>query len=184
MSFKFVPTTRLLQIAAILTVAILSTHGIVSASPPNIVIVMVDDMGFSDIGCYGGEIPTPHLDQLANSGLRFSQFYNTGRCCPTRASLLTGLYPAQCGMGDMTRNDGLPGYRGELNDRCVVSTAIGNSTIWQMTERRQRTSLRVIPRKSCKCKEHGGGGLKKLRCSLDPRDFAARGNSRHAPIQS
>ncbi len=56
---------------------------------PNIVVVLVDDMGFSDLGCYGSEIPTPHLDALAANGIRFTQFYNTGRCCPTRASLLT-----------------------------------------------------------------------------------------------
>src|SRR6476469_4674637 len=59
---------------------------------PNIVVILVDDMGFSDIGCYGSEIPTPNLDKLAKRGLRFTQFYNTGRCCPTRASLMTGLY--------------------------------------------------------------------------------------------
>ena len=63
------------------------------ASRPNIVIIMSDDMGYSDIGCYGGEIQTPVLDGLAANGLRFTQFYNTARCCPTRASLLTGLYP-------------------------------------------------------------------------------------------
>ncbi len=62
---------------------------------PNIIVILVDDMGFSDVGCYGSEIPTPNLDSLAKNGVRFSQFYNTGRCCPTRASLLTGLYPHQ-----------------------------------------------------------------------------------------
>jgi arylsulfatase A-like enzyme len=65
---------------------------------PNIVIILVDDMGWSDIGCYGSEIPTPNLDSLANNSLRFTQFYNTGRCSPTRASLLTGHYPHQAGM--------------------------------------------------------------------------------------
>ena len=69
---------------------------------PNIVVVLVDDMGFSDIGCYGSEIPTPHLDALAKNGLRFTQFYNTGRCCPTRAALLTGVYSHQAGVGHMT----------------------------------------------------------------------------------
>ena len=63
-------------------------------------------MGFSDIGCYGAEIETPNLDQLAKNGLRFTQFYNTGKCCPTRASLLTGLYSHQAGMGGMTRDEG------------------------------------------------------------------------------
>jgi arylsulfatase len=82
---------------------------------------MVDDMGFSDIGPYGSEIPTPHLDALAEGGVRFSQFYNTGRCCPTRASLLTGLYSHQAGIGWMTGDQGLPGYRGQLNDTHVKS---------------------------------------------------------------
>jgi arylsulfatase len=64
---------------------------------PNIVLIMADDMGFSDIGCYGGEISTPNLDSLAAGGLRFTQFYNAARCCPTRASLMTGLYPMRPG---------------------------------------------------------------------------------------
>lgn len=87
---------------------------------PNIILIMSDDMGYSDIGCYGGEINTPVLDRLAESGLRFTQFYNTGRCCPTRASLLTGLYPHQTGIGWMVKNEGEPGYRGELNRNCVT----------------------------------------------------------------
>ena len=82
---------------------------------PNIIMIMVDDMGFSDISCYGGEIPTPHLDSLAKNGLKFSQFYNTGRCCPTRATLLTGLYSHQAGMGWMTADQNTIGYRGQLN---------------------------------------------------------------------
>jgi arylsulfatase A-like enzyme len=87
---------------------------------PNIIIIMADDMGFSDIGCYGGEIQTPNLDRLAAHGLRFTQFYNTARCCPTRASLLTGLYSHQAGIGHMTANYQKPGYLGHLNDRCVT----------------------------------------------------------------
>ena len=87
---------------------------------PNIVLIMSDDMGFSDIGCYGGEIETPNLDALADNGLRFTQFYNTARCCPTRASLLTGLHPHQAGVGHMTSDDGLEGYRGELSRKCVT----------------------------------------------------------------
>ncbi|MFM7243287.1 MAG: arylsulfatase [Planctomycetaceae bacterium] len=85
---------------------------------PNIVVILVDDMGFSDLGCYGGEIPTPHLDALAAGGLRFTQCYNSARCCPTRASLLTGLYPHQAGVGHMTDDAHLPGYRGRLDDDC------------------------------------------------------------------
>jgi arylsulfatase A-like enzyme len=87
---------------------------------PNIVVILVDDMGFSDLGCYGSEIPTPHLDALAANGLRFTQAYNTARCCPTRASLLTGLYSHQAGVGHMTEDEGLPGYRGRLGDECVT----------------------------------------------------------------
>ncbi|TDB60019.1 arylsulfatase [Arundinibacter roseus] len=71
------------------------------AQKPNIIVIMVDDMGFSDIGCYGSEISTPHLDKLAQNGALFTQFYNAARCCPSRASLLTGVYPHQAGMGKM-----------------------------------------------------------------------------------
>jgi arylsulfatase len=81
---------------------------------------MSDDMGYSDIGCYGSEINTPVLDGLSANGLRFTQFYNTARCCPTRASLLTGLYPHQAGIGHMTDNKGVDGYRGNLNRNCVT----------------------------------------------------------------
>ena len=91
-----------------------------AADRPNIIVILVDDMGFSDIGCYGSEIPTPHLDALAAGGLRFTQFYNTGRCCPTRASLLTGLYSHQAGVGHMVENQGVPGYQGRLNDQCAT----------------------------------------------------------------
>ncbi len=87
---------------------------------PNIVLIMADDLGFSDIGSYGSEIPTPHLDRLANNGLRFTQFYNTSRCCPTRASLLTGLYQHQAGIGEMTRRHetSTEGFVGHLNEHC------------------------------------------------------------------
>jgi arylsulfatase A-like enzyme len=92
-----------------------------STDKPNIVLIMADDMGFSDIGCYGGEINTPNLDRLAQDGVRFTNFYNTARCCPTRSSLLTGLYSHQCGMGLMTSQDrGHIGYRGEINNSCVT----------------------------------------------------------------
>ncbi len=87
---------------------------------PNIIVILADDVGYSDIGCFGGEIQTPNLDALAKNGLRFTQFYNTARCCPTRASLLTGLYPHQAGVGHMTVDGGHEGYRGELNRRCAT----------------------------------------------------------------
>jgi len=72
-----------------------------AATRPNVVLIMVDDMGFSDIGCYGSEIPTPNLDRLAADGMRFSQFYNAARCCPTRAAILTGNYNHAVGMPGM-----------------------------------------------------------------------------------
>ncbi|MCR9197813.1 MAG: arylsulfatase [Planctomycetaceae bacterium] len=97
-----------------------------AAERPNIILVMVDDMGFSDLGAWGGEIQTPNIDALAADGVRFSQFYNSGRCCPTRATLMTGLHPHQTGIGHMTSAPGRgpkPGpacYQGFLNDQCVT----------------------------------------------------------------
>ena len=92
--------------------------------PPDILLIMVDDMGYSDIGCYGGEVETPNLDKLASGGIRFTQFYNAARCCPTRASLLTGLFPHQAGMGGMVkwppRADSPKAYQGFLNQNCVT----------------------------------------------------------------
>ena len=89
---------------------------------PNVVVILVDDMGWSDLGSYGGEIATPHLDALAAGGLRFTQFYVTPRCSPSRASLLTGLYPHQAGMGhlDNVVREGSSGTTGRLNDRSVT----------------------------------------------------------------
>ncbi len=92
---------------------------------PNIIVIMADDMGFSDIGCYGGEVETPVIDSLAANGLRFRQFYNTARCCPTRAALLTGLYQHQAGIGHMMaayKVDGevVPSYQAKLNRNCVT----------------------------------------------------------------
>jgi arylsulfatase A-like enzyme len=87
---------------------------------PNIVVVLADDLGWSDVGCYGSEIRTPNLDRLAGKGVRFTQFYNTARCCPTRSSLLTGLYPHQTGIGHMVNPRPLPGYQGDLNRKCVT----------------------------------------------------------------
>ncbi|WP_166831473.1 arylsulfatase [Thalassoroseus pseudoceratinae] len=97
---------------------IAATASVQAEDRPNIIVILSDDMGYSDLGCYGGEIETPTLDGLAREGLRFTQFYNTGRCCPTRASLLTGLYPHQAGVGHMMNDRGTDGYRGNLNNRC------------------------------------------------------------------
>ncbi len=93
---------------------------LLSARQPNIMIILSDDMGFSDLGCYGSEIQTPNLDKLAAEGVRFTHFYNNARCCPTRASLLTGLYPHEAGIGHMTTDQGYDGYRGQLNQQCVT----------------------------------------------------------------
>ncbi len=90
------------------------------SAPPNLIYILADDMGFSDIGCYGGEIDTPNLDALAKGGVRFTQFYNTARCCPTRAALLTGLYPHQAGIGHMMEDRQMEGYRGNLSKSCVT----------------------------------------------------------------
>ena len=104
---------RIARLLPILLALATSLHG---AKPPrpNIILMMSDDMGWSDIGCYGSEIQTPHLDGLADKGVRFTQFYNTGRCCPTRATLLTGTYAHQAGIGWMMRDQKLPGYKGDL----------------------------------------------------------------------
>lgn len=87
---------------------------------PNIVIILADDLGYSDTGCFGGEIDTPNINALASEGLRFTQFYNGARCCPSRASLLTGLYAHQTGMGHMMFERNLPGYHGDLNKQCAT----------------------------------------------------------------
>ncbi len=87
---------------------------------PNIVVILADDLGFSDVGCYGSEIRTPNLDALAAHGLRFRQFYNGARCCPTRAALMTGLYAHQAGVGHMMGDRHRPGYHGDLSRNAVT----------------------------------------------------------------
>ncbi len=105
--------------------AALSWPIVAGAAPrPNILLILSDDMGWSDVGCYGSEIKTPNLDSLAAGGLRFTQFYNGARCCPTRASLLTGLYAHMAGVGHMTANNHRPGYQGELNERCLTMAEV------------------------------------------------------------
>jgi len=116
----------LVLLSAIAATAI--PHGFGAESErPNIILIMVDDMGFSDLGYHGGEIDTPNLDRLAYGGVRFSQFYNSGRCCPTRATLMTGLHPHETGIGWMTQPPGSnrgktepPAYQGHLNEQCVT----------------------------------------------------------------
>lgn len=117
-----------------------------SQKRPNIILILADDMGYSDIGCYGGEVKTPTLDKLASEGIRYRQFYNGARCCPTRASLMTGLYPHQAGMGWMAAADlGTPAYQGNLNKESVtiaeVLRSAGYSTYmtgkWHLTNERK-----------------------------------------------
>lgn len=121
---------------------------------PNVVLILADDMGYSDLGCYGSEIPTPNLDRLASGGLRFSEFYNSPRCCPSRAALLTGLYSHQAGMGMMTADHGrypYPAYEGDLSKRCVtIAEALrsgGYHTMmcgkWHLTPLEDTTAARL-----------------------------------------
>lgn len=120
---------------------------------PNIIVIMTDDVGYSDLGCYGSEINTPNLDALAQGGLRFTQFYNTARCCPTRAALLTGLYAHQAGIGHMVDGggpkSGSEAYSGELSHRAVtIAEALkpaGYSTYvagkWHVTGKTKPSSM-------------------------------------------
>ena len=118
-SMKLIPSVLLASLL-IHAAALACERGV---NPPNIILIMSDDVGYSDTGCYGGEIGTPNLDALASNGVRFTQFYNTARCCPTRASLLTGLYSHQAGIGHMvdganTKAGG--SYAGNLSKRAVT----------------------------------------------------------------
>lgn len=93
-----------------------------AAQRPNIVLILVDDMGFADLGVMGSEIHTPHIDAMARRGMLLSSMYNCARCCPTRAALLTGLYPHKAGIGQMGANLGTPAYQGYLrNDAATIA---------------------------------------------------------------
>lgn len=94
------------------------------AEQPNIVLILADDSGYSDLGCYGGEIDTPNFDDLGTNGLRFTPFYNTARCSPTRASLMTGLYSWQAGIGHLVEDNPEPGYTPALNRKCVTMAEV------------------------------------------------------------
>jgi arylsulfatase len=114
---------RSLTVVAALLCLLAALHAADMPPParPNVLLVLADDLGYSDLGCYGGEIRTPNLDALAANGVRFTQCYNSSRCCPSRASLLTGLYPHQAGLGRFVgKGHPLPGYGGRLSDRCVT----------------------------------------------------------------
>ena len=112
---------KLMKLISLLGALICSLY---SKERPNVIVVLVDDMGYSDLGSFGGEVKTPNLDRLAGNGLRFTQNYNSARCCPSRASLLTGLYSHQAGIANFTGRDSTdrlgPAYLGRLNKQCVT----------------------------------------------------------------
>lgn len=113
----------------LLTAAGLLPAAVLAQERPNIVLIMADDMGYSDLGCMGSEINTPNLDSLAANGVLMTNFCNTSKSCPSRASLLTGLYSWRAGMGDMTNTHSLyPEYQGWLNENCVtIAEVLGES---------------------------------------------------------
>ena len=127
LTLRLKPAKRMLVWLCIAMAATVVTPTLADAVPskrPNILLILIDDLGYSDLGCYGGEIETPNIDALGKTGVRFTQFYNSARCCPSRASLMTGLYPSQAGIGDFTTANPNPtrgpGYLGRLNDRCAT----------------------------------------------------------------
>jgi len=91
-----------------------------AAKRPNVILILVDDMGFADLGVMGSEVRTPHIDSIARNGALLSSMYNCARCCPTRASLLSGLYPHKAGIGQMGANLGSPAYQGFLRSDCAT----------------------------------------------------------------
>ncbi len=114
---------RLAKLAVVL-ICVAVTGRAFANDRPNIIVILADDLGYSDLGCYGGEIRTPNIDALGAGGVRFTQLYNSARCCPSRASLITGLYPSQAGIGDFTTNQPSktrgPGYLGRLSESCAT----------------------------------------------------------------
>src|SRR5437764_2531075 len=116
---RLIPKTLVFLVPLVLLLFAGAVVSATAAARPNIVLILADDLGFSDLGCYGSEIATPNLDRLATGGVRFTQFYNAARCCPTRAALLTGLYPHRAGVGHMLENwtEFGPAYSSGLNHR-------------------------------------------------------------------
>jgi arylsulfatase A-like enzyme len=112
---------RLLVLVCLFLFASPAMQAADSSGPrPNIVLILADDLGFSDLGCYGSEVATPNLDRLASEGVRFTQFYNCARCCPTRSALLTGLYPHQAGVGHMLQSWKPPSYTSGIGPQCAT----------------------------------------------------------------
>ena len=128
MKLKLLRSTPALACAAALILAQVSLSAAEKkpTDRPNVVIILIDDMGFADLNCYGGEVPTPNINKMAAEGVRFTQFYNTARCSPSRAAILTGLYPHQAGMGflDNMVVPGSKGTTGRLRDDCVTMAEV------------------------------------------------------------
>ncbi|TWU35045.1 sulfatase-like hydrolase/transferase [Novipirellula artificiosorum] len=118
--FKNITHCLLATTAALIGIPCLTN----AAEQPNVILILADDLGYSDLGCYGGEMDTPNINSLASGGVKFTQLYNSARCCPSRASLMTGLYPSQAGIGDFTTGNPSPnrgpGYLGRLRDDCTT----------------------------------------------------------------
>ena len=144
------------------------------ATRPNIILILADDMGYSDLGCYGSAIPTPNIDRLAQGGLRFNQFYNGARCCPTRAALLTGLYAHQAGIGDMLGAAG--GYAGDLSHNAMTlaegMSAAGYSTYmagkWHLTPWRPNSPSIVENGPTGRGFDHFYGIIQSIRSYYNP----------------
>jgi arylsulfatase A-like enzyme len=119
------PRVANLFLFSLIPATIFSQNSRTTLKQPNILVILGDDMGYSDLGCFGSEIKTPNLDRLASNGVRFTQFYNTARCSPSRASLLTGLYPHEANMGHLaSENYSEPGYGDDLSKNSVTLAQI------------------------------------------------------------
>lgn len=121
-------------LAATLLPSVAAAQDAPADSRPNVLVILVDDLGYSDLSSYGGEVPTPNIDALAHEGLRFTQTYNSARCCPSRASLVTGLYPHQAGIGSFVSDpdpERGPAYLGRLSDQCVTFAQVLKSAGYQ-----------------------------------------------------
>lgn len=117
---RFTFAKKIFQYSFFVLAVTTNLHAQQKNEKPNIIVILADDMGFSDLGSFGSEISTPNLDKLAKEGLKITQFYNSGRCCPSRAALLTGLYPHQAGVGDMVQDKGSQAYQGFLSEHSVT----------------------------------------------------------------
>lgn len=117
------------KLKSVFLLVLFTTCSTFAQQKPNVIVILADDLGYADLGCYGSEIPTPNLDKLAKNGVRLTSFYNTARCCPTRAALLTGVYSHQAGIGHMMEDKGAdhPAYRAQLNDKSVTIAEVMKS---------------------------------------------------------